>query len=600
MKNVNMTTLEEIHHQESALKQKLESTKNIAERRKLRAELRELKEKKEKLTDENGNQTKAPSMASKFTMSVGSSEKERYQERANRINREESPARKENVAPQKNKSTRSTFSFKMSNTEEKTPESSSLRRQTNHSKSNMEDKPRKNQDSNNNAVDGKKEKEKEDAAPKRMSRRTSLAELFKIDQEALQKGREHASTPAPQVKISSSPPIQHRQPMETHKDMKTKQDLLQNLGRLRGRRRSVREIERKEELEGLMYVKSGDTVKLVSTSGGDEQVKEQRKIRRSSRKESHEKLKIEGNTISHHSETDLAAIQESPRSPKGPQRFGFTNVEPPKKEEPAKTRIWQPPPRAEAPKPVTGRQWSDPGPKRPGPPRPNSFLPPKNEGPKFGQNGGMGSVKDRMAFFKKAAEDEQKAKDKQFVQKRTSAPTPINRFNATTPTSPAVPASPTTSTGVMSPTSPTERVSLKKAPDPNKTPRDLKKKPQLKRQMSVSSLILTWCKDVTQEYEGVNITNFSGSFSNGLAFCALIHKFNPDKFDYKTLSAENREHNFKLAFETGTSVGIPALLDVEDMVRLKKPEPRSVQCYVQMIFSKYRPKDMDMSNLIIA
>lgn len=33
------------------------------------------------------------------------------------------------------------------------------------------------------------------------------------------------------------------------------------------------------------------------------------------------------------------------------------------------------------------------------------------------------------------------------------------------------------------------------------SPRDLKKKPQLKRQMSVSSLILTWCKDVTQEYE---------------------------------------------------------------------------------------------------
>ena len=49
-----------------------------------------------------------------------------------------------------------------------------------------------------------------------------------------------------------------------------------------------------------------------------------------------------------------------------------------------------------------------------------------------------------------------------------------------------------------------------------------------------------------------------------------------------------------------SSVGIPALLDVEDMVRLKKPEPRSVQCYVQMIFSKYRPKDLDMSNLIIA
>jgi len=84
----------------------------------------------------------------------------------------------------------------------------------------------------------------------------------------------------------------------------------------------------------------------------------------------------------------------------------------------------------------------------------------------------MGSVKDRMAFFKKAAEDEKKAKDKQFVQK---TPTPsVNRFNATSPTSPSGPtgitnkASTTGSTGSTTPTSPTERVSLKKAPDPNK------------------------------------------------------------------------------------------------------------------------------------
>jgi len=84
----------------------------------------------------------------------------------------------------------------------------------------------------------------------------------------------------------------------------------------------------------------------------------------------------------------------------------------------------------------------------------------------------MGSVKDRMAFFKKAAEDEKKAKEKQFVHK---TPTPsVNRFNATTPTSPSGPtgisntASTTGSTSPTTPTSPTERVSLKKAPDPNK------------------------------------------------------------------------------------------------------------------------------------
>ena len=99
------------------------------------------------------------------------------------------------------------------------------------------------------------------------------------------------------------------------------------------------------------------------------------------------------------------------------------------------------------------------------------------QGPKFGRpgakpqpdafGGGMGSVKDRMAFFRKAAEDEKKAKEKQFNQK---APTPpVNRFNATTPTSPSGPTGITNQTSATTPTSPTEKVSLKKAPDPNKT-----------------------------------------------------------------------------------------------------------------------------------
>lgn len=80
----------------------------------------------------------------------------------------------------------------------------------------------------------------------------------------------------------------------------------------------------------------------------------------------------------------------------------------------------------------------------------------------------MGSVKDRMAFFKKAAEDEKKAKEKQFTQKKPPTPTSVNRFNVP---SPASQTSSTASTSPASETNPktsTEKVSLKKAPDPNK------------------------------------------------------------------------------------------------------------------------------------
>jgi len=50
--------------------------------------------------------------------------------------------------------------------------------------------------------------------------------------------------------------------------------------------------------------------------------------------------------------------------------------------------------------------------------------------------------------------------------------------------------------------------------------------------------------------QNVNITNFSTSWADGLAFCALIHHFYQDAFDFSRLSPKNRRANFTLAFET--------------------------------------------------
>lgn len=50
-------------------------------------------------------------------------------------------------------------------------------------------------------------------------------------------------------------------------------------------------------------------------------------------------------------------------------------------------------------------------------------------------------------------------------------------------------------------------------------------------------------------FQNVNIENFSSSWSDGLAFAALVHHFLPDAFDYSKLTPKERRHNFTLAFQ---------------------------------------------------
>ncbi|XP_056328374.1 smoothelin-like 1 isoform X2 [Danio aesculapii] len=102
---------------------------------------------------------------------------------------------------------------------------------------------------------------------------------------------------------------------------------------------------------------------------------------------------------------------------------------------------------------------------------------------------------------------------------------------------------------------------------------------------SIKQRILNWCKSKTQKYEGVSIENFSSSWSDGLAFCALVHRFFPSAFDFSTLKASEREKNFTLAFSTAESLAdCCPLLEVSDMLLMgKNPDPLCVFTYVQAL-----------------
>uniref|UniRef100_UPI0037E88EB3 EH domain-binding protein 1 isoform X7 n=1 Tax=Semicossyphus pulcher TaxID=241346 RepID=UPI0037E88EB3 len=62
---------------------------------------------------------------------------------------------------------------------------------------------------------------------------------------------------------------------------------------------------------------------------------------------------------------------------------------------------------------------------------------------------------------------------------------------------------------------------------------------------NASQSLLAWCREVTKNYRGVKITNFTTSWRNGLAFCALLHHFRPDTIDYKSLNPQDIKENNK-------------------------------------------------------
>uniref|UniRef100_A0A8D8R8B2 Smoothelin n=1 Tax=Cacopsylla melanoneura TaxID=428564 RepID=A0A8D8R8B2_9HEMI len=113
--------------------------------------------------------------------------------------------------------------------------------------------------------------------------------------------------------------------------------------------------------------------------------------------------------------------------------------------------------------------------------------------------------------------------------------------------------------------------------------------PKLARSASsIKDRMLSWVKAQTAEYKNVQIDNFSTSWNDGMAFCALIHHFYPTAFEFDKLSPQHRRHNFELAFRVAEEqADLMPLLDVEDMVVMKRPDWKCVFTYVQTFYRRF-------------
>uniref|UniRef100_A0A3P9MEQ5 Cytospin-A n=1 Tax=Oryzias latipes TaxID=8090 RepID=A0A3P9MEQ5_ORYLA len=100
---------------------------------------------------------------------------------------------------------------------------------------------------------------------------------------------------------------------------------------------------------------------------------------------------------------------------------------------------------------------------------------------------------------------------------------------------------------------------------------------------SKRNALLKWCQKKTEGYPNIDVTNFSSSWSDGLALCALLHTYLPAHIPYQELISQDKVRNLTLAFQAAESVGIkPSLL-----MRTDRPDWQSVMLYVSQIYKYF-------------
>nr|XP_034172622.1 dystrophin, isoforms A/C/F/G/H isoform X7 [Osmia lignaria] len=120
------------------------------------------------------------------------------------------------------------------------------------------------------------------------------------------------------------------------------------------------------------------------------------------------------------------------------------------------------------------------------------------------------------------------------------------------------------------------------------------------QQTNLEKTLLAWCRQNSQNYPGVDIKNFTTSWSDGLAFNAILHKWKPHLFDFNNIARKHPnarlDHAFRIAQE---QLSIERLLDPED-VNTSVPDKKSIMMYVMCLFQSLPHSGDDIGEIDIS
>ncbi|XP_066592367.1 F-actin-monooxygenase MICAL3 [Prorops nasuta] len=101
--------------------------------------------------------------------------------------------------------------------------------------------------------------------------------------------------------------------------------------------------------------------------------------------------------------------------------------------------------------------------------------------------------------------------------------------------------------------------------------------------------LLRWLQRQVALYDTVHIEDMGASFRDGMAICAIIHRYRPDLLDFHRLQANEVAKNNQLAFDIlEKELGISPAMTGEEMAQNDIPDKLTMFSYLTQIYEAFR------------
>ncbi|XP_008559598.1 F-actin-monooxygenase Mical isoform X6 [Microplitis demolitor] len=101
--------------------------------------------------------------------------------------------------------------------------------------------------------------------------------------------------------------------------------------------------------------------------------------------------------------------------------------------------------------------------------------------------------------------------------------------------------------------------------------------------------LLHWLQKQVALYDNVKITDMTSSFKDGMAVCAIVHRYRPDLIDFNSLKSDDVEKNNQLAYDVlEKELGISPIMTGEEMAQCDVPDKLAMFSYLTQIYEAFR------------